>query len=150
MLELKVKPVTSAKAIELKGIILDDQNAKLTGAWQTSTANSPFYRFGYSHDGNEAKGQKQARFETELKPGQYEVRILYPPNTNRASNTPVTIHHANGETTVKVNQRQKPANGPTLSLGTFEFQKQAVITVTNKGTDGYVIVDAFQLLRVEE
>jgi len=43
------------------------------------------------------------------KAGKYEVRLSYSPSSNRATNVPVIIHHAGGESTVTVNQRKAPA-----------------------------------------
>jgi len=86
----------------------------------------------------------------ELKPGKYEVRLSWPRNDNRATNVPVTIRHAGGETTVSVNQRQAPAiDNAFESLGVFDFGAQAVVEVSNAETDGYVIVDAVEFVEAE-
>ena len=68
-----------------------------------------------------------------------------------ATNVPVTIHHAGGETTVKVNQRQVPAiDKAFVSLGKFRFEagSNGWVEIGNKDTDGYVVVDAVQFLPV--
>src|SRR5690606_11600692 len=54
--------------------------------------------------------------------------------------------------TVTVNQRQAPPLGPFRDLGVFRFitDQQAVVVVSNTGTDGHVIVDAVQFLTPEE
>ena len=82
------------------------------------------------------------------KSGKYEVRIFYTANPNRASNVPVTIGHAEGETKVVVNQKKRPTHGTYLSIGTYAFKadQPAVVTIVNKGTDGYVIIDCVQWL----
>ena len=60
---------------------------------------------------------------------------------------PVQIRHRSGETTVKVDQTvSPPIDKLFVSLGTFEFTKEAVITVSNAGTTGFVIADAVQLV----
>jgi len=134
----------------LPGIVADNAAAKLTGAWKTSSVNSPRVGADYLHDDNQNKGKTLARFEVELKPGKYEVRLSWPRNDNRATNVPVTIRHAGGETTVSVNQRQAPAiDNAFESLGVFDFGAQAVVEVSNAETDGYVIVDAVEFVEAE-
>ena len=66
---------------------------------------------------------------------------------NRATNVPVTIQHAGGELKTSLNQRKTPAIDRTWqSLGRFRFDKEAAISISNAGTDGYVVIDAVQLL----
>ena len=81
--------------------------------------------------------------------GRYEVRISYRAHENRATNVPMTVRHAGGETTVKVNQRKPGAiEGAWQSLGTFEFGRDhaATVVISNVGTDGHVILDAVQFI----
>jgi hypothetical protein len=135
----------------LAGLVLDDSQAEIRGAWSHSTYSSPFVLAGYLQDGDEAKGAKTIRFRPRVeKPGRYEVRLAYPAFKNRATNTPVTIRTADGATTVRVNQQKKaPIDGLFLPLGTFQLDAEGtVIEITNAGTDGYVVVDAVQLVPV--
>ena len=84
--------------------------------------------------------------------GQYEVRVSYAAAPNRASNVPVSIEHAGGTSTVLVNQRKAPPIDQLfVSLGTFTFkaEKPAIITISNKDTDGIVGADAVQLIKVK-
>jgi hypothetical protein len=138
----------STKSVSLEGIVVDDLKASLSGHWQDSTAGK-FYNVCYRHDGNAGKGEASAVFQAELpKAGRYEVRLVYAANKNRASNVPVSIRHAGGETRVVVNQREPGAiDGLAVSLGEFDFAAGATgVTVSNAGTDGYVVIDAVQWL----
>jgi hypothetical protein len=83
--------------------------------------------------------------------GRYEVRISYTANPNRASNVPVTIAAADGDATRLVNQRQAPPiDGSWISLGAHTFKAgKAVVTISNRDTDGHVIADAVQFLSAE-
>jgi len=76
-------------------------------------------------DQNRDKGEKSILFKTALsKSGKYEVRLAYASNTNRATQVPVTIKHAKGESTVTVTVNQQtpaPHSGLSIILGTFEF-----------------------------
>ena len=48
--------------------------------------------------------------------------------------------------TILVNERQPPGADGFHPIGTFRFAESATIIVSNSGTDGFVIVDAIQLL----
>src|SRR5262245_22544939 len=138
---------------KLDGVVVDDADAKLTGAWQESSALQPFVGRGYRHDGSVRDGKAAARFEAKLpRPGRYEVRLAYSAHSNRATNVPVTLHHAGGADTVRVNQRKAPPiDGLFVSLGTFAFaaDRPAAVVVSNAGADGYVVIDAIQWLPVK-
>lgn len=137
----------------LKGIVLDDIAMERHGEWVISRSTSGFVGGGYWHDNNEAKGQKRVVFTTRItKGGEYEVRLAYTPHANRATNVPVTISVDSAPDRVKrLDQRQTPPlDGAFVSLGTFPLKEGQTIRVTiaNQGTDGYVVADAVQLLRV--
>jgi hypothetical protein len=135
---------------ELPGIVIDDAQAALTGDWSPNNHSHPFVGAGYRHDANADKGKLSARFEAKLPAaGRYEVRLAYTPNANRATNIPVTIHHAAGDTTVTLNQQSAgPIDRLWASLGTFDFTANdpATVTISNKDTNGHVILDAVQFL----
>ncbi|MBS0266013.1 MAG: FAD-dependent oxidoreductase [Planctomycetes bacterium] len=135
---------------QLPGLVRDDTSAQYTGDWTQSDSIAGFVGVGYRHDGNDGKGQKSARFEFTLsQPGRYRVRVAYTPADNRAERVPVTIKTAAGEKLVQVNQRQKPTAEGFQDLGEFEFPKTAVVIISNAGTNGYVVVDAVQLLPMD-
>ncbi|HEX8912139.1 MAG TPA: FAD-dependent oxidoreductase, partial [Humisphaera sp.] len=151
VLEWKGKPgeKPAAHGIDPKsvaGVVVDDEQAKLTGEWTTGNLIGPFVAAGYRHDANANKGQATARFEAKLpSPGRYEVRVSYSPNKNRATNVPVTVAHAGGEAKATVNQREPgKVDGTWQPVGTFDFaaDKPAVVTIANAGTDGFVLIDA--------
>ncbi|HLQ45355.1 MAG TPA: hypothetical protein VK137_11540, partial [Planctomycetaceae bacterium] len=66
---------------------------------------------------------------------------------NRATNVPITVTSADGDKTVKLNQKEATKEG-FRSIGQFEFEatQPAKIVISNAETDGYVIVDAVQLI----
>jgi len=134
----------------LVGVVVDSSQAKLVGEWQLSQHTKPFVGAGYLHDMNSGKGAKTATFQPNLtQAGQYEVRLAYQPGDNRADKVPVTVFHADGETTALVNQRQRPpVNGLLISLGSFRFEANgfAHVLVSNEGTAGHVIANAVQFV----
>jgi len=150
-LPANAKPKKLLSISGMKGVVVDDDTADYTGQWKVSRSSSQFVERGYRHDENEKKGGKSATFSADLKSaGQYEVRFSYPANENRASNVPVTVFHSGGETTIMVNQKENKGGDEAgfLSLGTFPFSKgPARVVISNRGTNGYVVVDAIQWLK---
>ncbi len=73
--------------------------------------------------------------------------------TNRATNVPIIVHHADGDTKLTVNQRMAPTgSGGAHDLGIFRFSagNKGWIEIGNDQTDGHVIVDAARWLKVRD
>jgi hypothetical protein len=119
-------PFIIADPTSLPGIVVDETDAKLEGTWQYSTHTPPYVGLGYLHDQNKDKGTKSATLTPGLpRAGWYEVRLAHCYNVRRATNTPVTIRHADGETTLRINQQQEPPHQRLWrSLGTFRFESR--------------------------
>ena len=87
------------------------------------------------------------------KAGWYEVRLAHCYNVRRSTKAPVTIHHAEGDTTMRINQQEEPSHDRLFrTLGTFRFEagKSGWVRVSNDGTepDKVVIAGAVQFLPV--
>ncbi|MFM8577470.1 MAG: DUF1553 domain-containing protein, partial [Planctomycetaceae bacterium] len=134
----------------LPGIVLDDGEAVRVGEWTGSHHVKPFVGQGYLTDGNDRKGEKTLTFQPRFeRPGLYEVRIGYTAGPNRASAVPIAMLTLDGEIDRTVDMRTPPpADAHFVSLGTFRFDEtnQWYLMVSNRGTDGYVIVDCVQFL----
>jgi hypothetical protein len=129
---------------KLEGIVIDDEQAVKSNGWNTSRANSAFLGEGYVHDQNARDGKATATFVVDVPaPGTYNVRVLYPTNENRATNTPVTIACDGGAIEAKINQRREP-----VWLGPCKAAKSFTVTISNKGTDGFVVLDGVQAVPV--
>ena len=144
-------PFIVADPASLPGIVVDETAAQLVGSWHYSTHTPPYVGLGYLHDERDGKGAKSATFTPELpRAGWYEVRLAHCYNVRRATNTPVTIHHADGDTTMRINQQEEPPYARLWrTLGTFRFKagREGFVRISTEGTDGkYVIVDAVQFL----
>jgi hypothetical protein len=141
-------------ASELPGIVVDDAKAKRDGEWVHSQYSHSYIGDGYLHDDNLGKGTKTLTFVPELKhAGRYEVRLAYVYADNRSESIPVTIFHADGEQTVRVNEKQTPPiDGRFVSLWQFRFEQNGAgyVLVSNEGTKGVVVADAVQFVPVEE
>ncbi len=147
VLELEDSYAISSR--KMAGVVVDDRAAKLEGNWKSSTANQKYVDGGYIHNDNIGQGEKSATFETKLAAGDYEVRISYPSNANRATNVPLIIFHADGESRVQIDQTKSPEiEGLFISIGEFRFsdRAKAIVCVETESTDGYVVVDAVQFL----
>jgi len=143
------KPSSPPLAVEaLKGIVVDDAQADIEGAWSNSNSIPPFVGAGYRHDGAGANGPCAITFAAELPgPGRYEVRLAYSHSRNRATKVPVAVHHRSGVEVIKVNQRKPPdIGGVWVSLGSFDFDRRAEVVISNESADGHVIADAVQFL----
>ncbi|WP_146581181.1 FAD-dependent oxidoreductase [Neorhodopirellula pilleata] len=141
------------QARSLPGIVVDDEQARRVGFESVGTTVGPYIGVHYRHDSDTEKGNQSIRLTTRFeKPGRYEVRIAYGSHANRATNVPVKIAHADGEASVKVNQRKPPSIDRLFEpLGVYSFLANTDYTVEigNAGTDGFVIVDAIQWIAAE-
>jgi len=128
----------------LPPLTVDDADAGNVRRLWLAAAGTSFIGTGYRHDAKGEHGAVSARFEAKLpKAGKYEVFLALVPNANRASNATITVAHAGGADVKRWNLRDKTANG-LLSLGTYGFDEQhpAVVTISNQGADGFVVIDA--------
>jgi len=137
----------------LTGIVVDNLVAEIIGNWKESIGSTNFVDRNYLGDGNAEKGKKSVRFVAELpKSGPYEVLVSYPPFWNRSTNVPVTIECAEGTNTVFINQTQPPTiDRIFVSVGMYKFAAgtNAAVTISNKGTKGFVVADAVRFEPVE-
>jgi len=141
---------------QLDGIVIDDEEAKLSGTWTHGEGLKHYVENGYRYIGAAAAGSDKiatARFEFKVpKDGEYEVRISHQAHENRSTKTPVTVISADGEKTFPVNQRIAPplAKG-FFGLGVFRFEAgtPGVVVVSNEGADGNAHIDAVQVIALD-
>lgn len=137
-----------SEAAEPAGILVDDGDASYVGGWVSSTKKDALVGAGYRHDNNQEQGTKTATFTATIaEAGEYEVRLIYIATSNRATQVPVTVTSADGGKTLTLNQREEAViGGVPRALGVFRFDanSKATVVVSNKDTNGYVIVDAVQ------
>ena len=149
----KLVPFIVKNPGDLPGIVVDETEAVLKGSWRYSTHTPPYVGLGYLHDQKQGKGKSSVTYTPKLpKAGVYEVRLSHCYNIRRSTNTPITIHHADGEKTIRINQQKIPAHKRLFrSLGKFRFLagKQGWVRISTEGTTGkYVIADAVQFIPV--
>ncbi len=145
--------VSQIPAAKLPGIVLDNHQAKLKGEWISGFVVPNFVGNDYIHDDGKGRGEKSATFNFKVpKEGKYECRLSYSINPNRATNVPVIIETDKSRLNVTVNQKEKPPiNDLFVSLGVVEVgpELKGTIIVSNKDVNGYVILDAVQILPVK-
>lgn len=151
----KLVPFIVKDPKSLPGIVLDETDAVLVGTWQYSTHTPPYVGIGYLHDQKKNKGKSSVTYTPTIPAdGLYEIRMSHCYNIRRSTNTPVTIRHAGGETTIRINQQDIPKHRKLFrSLGTFKLTagRKCWVRIATDKTDGkYVIADAVQFLPVKE
>lgn len=138
----------------LPGIILDDADAKLEGEWKHSSSFKPYINSGYIHDNKQGDGQSTATFRLNVrKSGKYDLRIAYSAHETRAKNVPITIENGGQKLALTFDQTQPISWGKAFrSAGVIELSAsgETVIVISNVGTEGFVILDALQLIMIVE
>ncbi len=125
----------------LEGVVIDSQFAKLSPAWKGSRAGKPVLGPAYFQDMDARDGKATAEFRVTMRQaGPYRVKLLFPPNANRATNVPVVISGGGKTYSARVNERQ-----PADWMGTYELPAEFTVRITNQGTDGVVVVDGLQV-----
>jgi hypothetical protein len=144
-------PAQALDAKTLPGLVVDDEQAKLTGFSGTSSLIGPFVGVGYRHDEGKDPGTQSAVYTFQVaKPGRYDVRVAYTPNGNRGTKIPVTIRQNGKSIAATMNQRKAPADPPFARVMVFELAAgEATVEISNTGVDGFVVIDAVQLLPSE-
>ena len=75
--------------------------------------------------------------------------MSYSPGSNRSRSVPIKIDHADGQSTVVINQALPPKiDRLFVSLGKYRFTKEtpARVVIDNRETTGVVIIDAVQFI----
>jgi hypothetical protein len=144
----------AAESIDPKtmtGIVVDNVEAKLEGDWSSSASLGGYVGGDYLHDGDAAKGMMSATYTPTIpRPALYEIRVYYTPNANRAANVPVTVSTPTVKKAVTVNQKVTPKLGKYAVIGVYSLPagKLSSVTVSNKETTGYVVIDAVEFVAV--
>lgn len=140
------------------GIILDDREAELQGAWSGSTNFKPYLGQGYRYSGMADREQVHPGTSTALfrfrvrQSGAYQLLMAYSAHPTRARAVPVRVTSGPHEKVLSVDQTV-PLESNTLfrriGLVDLKADVESSLRVETRETRGFVIVDAFQLLPVE-
>lgn len=139
---------------KLPGIVLDDKQAALEGEWKSSSGFKPYIGTGYVHDDKRGDGHSIATFRFKApKSVRYDLRIAYSPHETRASKVPIIIESGTQKAVLTFDQTQPlPAGEAFRSAGFIQLTSDAEtkIIISNTGTEGFVILDAIQLIEAKE
>lgn len=148
------KTVSGIDPKTLPGVVLDDGAAELKGSWSRSTNFKPYIGKGYVHDGKQGNGSASATFRFKVPhTGRYQLLMAYSAHPTRAKQVPVKVASGTEQATLTVDQtRRLPVGKRFREIGTVRLQgdTESTITVSNDQTDGFVILDAIQLLPIAE
>ena len=130
----------------LNGIVVDESQAQSKGNWRPSTSGE-LKRVGktFLHDNNSNKGESAITYTPDLpEGGNYEIVVLFPPHGNRSTNVPVSVRVNDKTVTLRINQKEQGS----VSIGTYPLPKgkKTSVTISNNGTQGYVVADAVQFI----
>jgi hypothetical protein len=128
-------------------VTMDDSEAELNGGWRQSNSVARFVGDSYSYT---SEAGATAVYEIEIpRTGRYQVRASHSPHPNRGDRVPITVHHADGTDTVRVDQTQDPPlAGLYEPVGTYRFRKgeTARIVISTEDAGGTSIADAVRLV----
>lgn len=134
---------TGMPAVMQPPIIVDEFAALAEGLWTSSSSTPGAYMTIYLTDGNADKGLKTVTYNPDIpEAGTYPVYLRWTSLANRANNVPVTVNHAEGSTTVTVDQTVN--GGIWYKLGDFPLAAgiDNSVVIATTGTNGFVIADA--------
>jgi hypothetical protein len=141
-------PNDHIKLSSLQGTVVDDSEAKLEGPWVEGSLPQGVHQ-GYRHAAPDA-GVCKANFKlTAPSEGQYSVQLASWPNKNRSTKTQISVHAAGGVKEIRINQQPTPEIEKLwipLHQLSLKAGEEVTVSVSNEGSDGYVIIDAARLL----
>jgi hypothetical protein len=133
---------------ELPGIVVDDDQAELTGKWAKGQGLEGFIGGGYRYS---SQPDAVARFRFAAKDaGTYDVRVSWQPHENRNTATDVSLVTPDGAQDVKLDQTKAPASKGFQSLGKVKLNAgDEAVVVFRTGGKGNVHIDAVQALKAD-
>jgi hypothetical protein len=139
-----LSPEGTASLSKLKGLVLDDTQAVLTGKW-TASENLAHLGDGYHYA---PAGPSQAEYIFNIPAVQkYQVVVYWTGHPNRASNTQLDLIRPQAEVIhFSLNQKENSEDG-SHSLGIYEFPAgKSSLIFKAEGANGFVHIDVIQLL----
>ena len=142
---------------KLKGQVIDDLSATMTGKWTNGTGVKGYFGFGYVYASPDSNAK--IVFEAEvMKSGKSQVGILFGAHANRGKNVPVVIRagELTKQFTVDMSAAPQNADGAPSPesvhvLGEMELNKgdKLSVEISTKNAGGIVHADAVQILPVK-
>jgi hypothetical protein len=140
----------------LTGSVIHHTDANLvttTGTWTSQTVNGMWGLFRFHFLVGVSAVPSEATYALPVpEDGIYQISLLYPAAADRASNVPVTIHHADGKANLSWNMRKGSKHGFAATIGSYRFEKNGknTVTLSTTGTNGKVIADGVGFVKVSD
>lgn len=133
-------------------IIMDNTNATLSGSWTVGSGSvdkyGPDYVFATAVSGTPTAGAIYR--PTIITTGKYDVYAWYPQGSNRANNTPYTIHYSGGSQTLPVNQQSGGGAWQLLASGLpFDQGTSGYVAISNNASPTVVLADAIRFSYID-
>ncbi len=146
--DAKASKATPNKSAQ--GLLLDDQVAELEGTWIRSTNFKPYIGTGYVHDEQRSDGKSRATFRFKgPADGEFALHMAYSAHETRTKRLPIVLVGDGQEQRLTVDQTVPlPAGEAFRTVGQVRLRKGVdyTLTLSNTGTEGFVILDALQLI----
>ena len=125
----------------------DFNRCDFVGDWRFSKEGDGYVEYNY-HYHNPGSGANTATWNLFVKyPGYYSVVATWAANSSNATNATYTIQHANGSSSVSVNQRTTEG---TNQLGEYYFEEGSWVVQLSDNANGRVVADAVSLLPLDD
>jgi hypothetical protein len=144
----------------VRDVALDDESVgafEMSGSWSRASGQDGHPYFGVSYrSAPSGSGDRTARWRPDVPvTDTYQVLVWYVSHPNRASDAPYTVHHAEGSTTVEVDQRGQARSltdadrpGVWVNLGSFRFEAGSAASIElSNDANGFVVADGVVLTR---
>jgi len=142
-------PANGMDIAKLNGVVVDDENATVQGAWTNGTGLPNYVSYGYKYSGSNTGATATFKLKAP-KAGRYLVQTFSQSHPNRSTQTPVTLRRHDLIREYRINQRVK-SKDDVVSIAEVNLtdQEEVIVTIGTQGADGVVHIDAVRLLEVE-
>ena len=133
---------------QIDDIIIDNDHAEtvLAGNWETESRKNQHYGASYLTDGNSQKGQLTAQYRfTAPGAGTWELLEYHPASRSNASQTPVAVTTSGSVENFFIDQSGSGSSWNSLGSIVLAEGEDLEVLLSNSGTDGEVVADAFRL-----
>ncbi len=131
----------------------DSEFVQYSGHWEQTTVSGLSGLFKYNHLQAGPERDAQCTYHLPVKEsGTYKICLMYFPNERNASNTKITVKHAEGEEEIDWDFKRGDRLGFAVRVGEYYLDKAkpASVAISNANADGYIIADGVGFIKVNE
>jgi len=146
---LRASSASNIAPVELPSeLVIDEQSAAVTGEW-TYTTGSGAYQNDFNYATSSATETATATWRpTIMRPGNYDVYVMYSQGTDRTSSAKYTINYTGGSQDYTVDQTTGGATWQLLGRKAFTVGNAGYVRLTNASADAgkTVVADAVRFV----